>query len=185
MKKLILAMLAWALCAVQVSSDDAASFPPVPSWKPDFAVSNDTVLERMAFYTNGAADLVVFKHGTTVVLPSGLSDEDARAYAAQVLAAIFNAHPDFKPLSMKDGNILVTYNHPAFNVVVTSFVDAHLEIIMRKHLDALATDEVLITGNGPNKFNLFDMKALYGRTFMFVDAQNPEIAILHRANVSD
>ena len=88
---------------------------------------------------------------------------------------IYNYHPDMNPVNMKDGNILVQYNHPAFNVVLREFAEKYMTEIEANHLRALATDEVLMTPGGANVFDQFGMLALYGRTFMFMDAQNPKI----------
>ena len=117
-------------------------------------------LERMVFYTNQAKDLVVFQFGTIVVLEDGLSDEDASKYAQETLSKIYNYHPDMNPVNMKDGNILVQYNHPAFNVVLREFAEKYMTEIETNHLRALATDEVLMTPGGANVFDQFGMLAL-------------------------
>ncbi len=160
-------------------------FPPVPKWKPDFSASNESQLERMIFYTNEGKDLAQFSNGTIVILEDGLDDDQARQYANEVLSKIFNYHPDMNPVNMKDGNILVQYNHPAYNVVLTGFTQEHMDVIKSRHIDALATDEVLITGLGQNKFDEFGMQALYGRAFMFMDAQEPKIVRLYRKGSSN
>ena len=85
-----------------------------------------------------------------------------------------------KPMNMDDGNILIEYNEPAFNVVINDFANKHLTSIKRNHLSGLTESEVLITPLGPNKFDEFGMKALYGRTFMFMDAQDPQIIKIYR-----
>ena len=154
--------------------------PPVPKWKPEFSATLDAQLERMIFYTNQSKDLAIFKNGTLVVLEDGLSDKEAKTYAFEILSKIYNFHPDMNPIQMKDGNIMVQYNHPAYNIVINDFVENHMKVIEVKHLDALAESEVLITPLGNNKFDTFGMKSLYGRTFMFMDAQEPEIVKIHR-----
>lgn len=179
MKKLISSLLAiLGLSGAAVA--EVKQFPPIPLWKPDFASSNESQLERMIFYTNQEKDLAQFSNGTIVVLEDGLDDEKAKLYAKEVLSNIFNYHPDMNPLNMKDGNILVQYNHPAYNVVLTEFTRQYMEQIRTNHLDALATDEVLITSLGHNKFDEFGMQALYGRAFMFMDAQDPKVVHLYR-----
>jgi len=55
--------------------------------------------------------------------------------------------------------------------------------IERNHQDALATAEVLTTRLGPNKFDDFAKKALFGRCYMFMDAQNPKVVKIERAAV--
>ena len=125
------------------------TFPPVPAWRPAFAPPVDEVLDRMRSYTSQARDIVCFESGTCVVVRDGLDDEAAAAAAVDVLGAIFNYHPDMNPLPMDDGNILVKYNHPAFNVVLTKFAEQHWPEIDARHLDALATSEVLIIPMSP------------------------------------
>lgn len=158
MKKLITLITALFGFGVQ-ASEPAAQFPPVPKWQPDFSVPVDVVLERMKYYINNGKDIVVFKNGTAVILPNELSDSEAKEYAEKVLSEIYNYHPDMKPLNMDDGNILVQYNHPAYNVVVSDFTKNHMSEIKKYHLDGLATSEVLITPLGNNVFDEFGMKA--------------------------
>lgn len=160
-------------------------FPPVPTWQPEFRVDNDIVLERMRFYTDEARDLAIFTNGTAVLLPDGLSDEDAIAYANEVLSRIYNAHPDMNPMPMNDGNLVIAYNHPAYNVVIASFIEPRMDEVRVRHLDGLATDELLMTPLGANVFDDLGMMALYGRSFMFMDAQDPRVEIIHRHAVDD
>lgn len=84
------------------------------------------------------------------------------------------------PAPMDDGNILVRYNHPAVNVVLSTVAKAHWDEIDKRHLDGLTPDEVLITPLGQNKFDDFGKQALLGRAYMFIDAQSPEIIRLVR-----
>ncbi len=86
------------------------------------------------------------------------------------------------PTQMDDGNVLVRYNHPAANVVLRDFATAHWAEIDANHLRALTPDEVLITPLGPNKFDDFGKMALFGRCFMFMDAQSPAVVRLVRRN---
>jgi len=85
---------------------------------------------------------------------------------------------------MDDGNILVRYNHPAVNVVLSAIAKAHWQEIESRHLDGLTPREVLMTPLGPNKFDDFGKQALLGRAYMFMDAQSPEIARLVRHGVA-
>lgn len=179
MKKILTILAAWIGLFGNAASSEQ-KLPPVPKWQPEFAASIDAILERLVFYTNGQRDIVIFKNGTGVILPEGLSDHDASKYASEVLSQIFKYHPDMKPLNMNDGNVLVQYNHPACNIVISDFVKPHMSEIEARHLDGLATDEVIITPLGSNKFDEFGMKALYGRAFMFMDAQDPVIVKLYR-----
>jgi hypothetical protein len=155
-------------------------FPPIPKWEPNFSAPISELVERMEYYSDSKKDFVIFRYGTIVILPEQLNDNESKKYALETLSKIYNYHPDMNPINMDDGNILVQYNHPAYNIVISSFVSKHMKEIRAKHLDALATDEVLITSMGNNKFDEFGMKALYGRTFMFMDAKSPEIVKIYR-----
>lgn len=154
--------------------------PPVPDWRPDVAQPLDEIVERLRFYTNGQRDLAVFAHGTCVILPDGLPDDDAGAYARDTLSKIYHYHPDMNPAPMKDGNVLVRYNHPAANLVLDAVAQRHWEEIERNHQRALATHEVLITPLGQNVFDDLGKKALFGRCFMFMDAQDPRVVRIAR-----
>ena len=158
-------------------------FPPVPKWRPAIPQPLDQVIERVSYYTDRKRDFAVFANGTCVILTNGLSEEGATAEALAVLSKIFRFHPDMNPRPMDDGNILVQYNHPAINVVIDSFARSNWSEIDRNHQDALAADEVLITPLGPNKFDDFGKKALFGRCFMFMDAQQPRVVRVVRAAV--
>jgi hypothetical protein len=179
MKNIIFLLIALLSLPI-LAKEEQIQFPPVPTWKPDFSVSVESVLDRIKYYSNNKRDIIMFENGTSVVLPHNLSDSDARAYALEVLSKIYKFHPDMNPIKMDDGNILVKYNHPAFNVVINDFANKHLKAIKKRHLDGLATSEVLITPLGNNVFDEFGMKSIYGRTFMFMDAQNPKIVKLYR-----
>lgn len=88
--------------------------------------------------------------------------------------------PDMHLLNMNDGNILVRYNHDVASVALESVVHSNADEIDKHHLDALATHEVLITPLGQNKFDAFGKSALFGRCFMFMDAQNPMVVAIER-----
>ena len=150
-------------------------FPPRPDWRPDIVQPLDRIVERMQFYTNGNRDLAIFEHGTCAILKDGLSDAAAAAAANAILHGIFHYHPDMNPKTMDDGNITVAYNDPAINVVLADIVKANWTEIDRRHREALATDEVLITSLGSNVFDDFGKAALFGRCFMFMDAVAPKI----------
>jgi hypothetical protein len=154
-------------------SENPPRHPPVPDWRPTIHQPLDRIVERLVYYTDGKRDFAVFEHGTCVILPDGLSEQDAKVAATDVLSEIFHYHPDMNPMSMDDGNILVQYNHPAVNIVLSDVVERHWAEIDRNHQQALATSEVLITPLGPNVFDEFGKKALFGRCFMFMDAQRP------------
>lgn len=156
-----------------LSGAEKEEFPPVPKWKPSVVMPIDKVVERFHYYTDGINDFVVFSNSTCVIVADGLSDDAAKAAAIEILSRIFNYHPDMNPANMDDGNVLVRYNHPAYNVVLADVVKANWDEIVRNHLDALARDEVLMTPLGANKFDDFGIKALFGRCFFFMDAKTP------------
>ena len=158
-------------------------FPPVPKWQPSFAAPLSHIVERVSYYTNGKRDFAVFRNGTCAILPPGLSDAAAETEAKSILHKIFHFHPDMNPRQMDDGNVGILYNHPALNVVLSDFAKAHWTEIERNHQDALATSEALITPLGHNKFDALGMMALYGRCFMFMDAQKPEVVQIVRGTV--
>jgi hypothetical protein len=157
-----------------------ARLPPVPDWRPDIAQPIDRICDRVRYYANGTKDFVVFSHGTFVILDPGLSDEQAAQTAKEALHKVFHAHPDMNPDNMDDGNILVRYSNMTCNVVLSDIVEAHWAEIDRRHQQALATHEVLVTQLGPNRFDDFGKKALFGRCYMFMDAQDPKVVRIER-----
>ncbi len=154
--------------------------PLVPKWQPSFTQPLDRIGATFAYYTDKQNNFVVLGHGTCVIFADGLSDAQAIASAEATLTAIINYHPDMNPAAMDDGNILVRYNHPAFNVVFTDFAKTHWPEIDSRHLDGLVPEEVLITPEGPNVFDDLGKKALYGRACMFLDAQVPVVRLIQR-----
>jgi hypothetical protein len=156
------------------------SFPPVPAWRPSFDQPLDRIVDRVSYYTDGKRDYTVFRNGTCVILEPGLSDAEANTVSFKVLSDIFNYHPDMNPSRMDDGNILVRYNHPAINVVLGEVARAHWQEVEERHLDGLATSEVLMTPLGPNRFDDLGKQALLGRAYMFMDAQAPEMITIKR-----
>ena len=64
--------------------------------------------------------------------------------------------------------------------MISSYAESHWDAIEKNHQRALATSEVLITPLGPNVFDDRGKKALYGRCFMFMDAQAPEVVQIAR-----
>ena len=164
---------------------NASDLPPVPEWRPAIAQPLERVVDRFSYYTDGKRDFAVFSNGTCAVLADGLSNDEATAAAIKILEEIFHYHPDMHPRAMDDGNILVQYNEPAANVVLRDIVEANWPEIQRNHLKALTRAEVLITPLGPNKFDAFGMAALFGRCFMFMDAQDPAVVQIVRKHAPD
>jgi hypothetical protein len=156
-------------------------FPPVPSWRPSFQQPLADIVARLHYYADNSRDFVTFGNGTCVFLAPDTPDQAACAFALQTLAAIFNVHPDMNPARMDDGNLMVRYNHPAVNVVLSAVARAHWAEIEARHLDGLTRDEVLITPLGPNRFDDAGKMALLGRAYFFMDAQDPQIAGIERA----
>jgi hypothetical protein len=150
-------------------------FPPVPEWQPQIVQPRKALIERLRFYTDDASDFVVFRHGSMAIVPGGLDDAQAATQALEALRQVYYAHPDMNPLSMQDGNILIQYSHDVLNIVLTEVVAANWAEIDARHMEALARDEVLMTPAGPNQFDDFGKKALFGRCYMFMDAQAPEV----------
>lgn len=159
----------------QAPPEASGQFPPVPDWQPEIAQPLERIVERFRFYSNGSRDFAVFGHGTVVILPDGLGDAEAEKHAKQALHNVFHAHPDMHPRYMKDGNILVQYKHDVASLVLSDIADEHWAEIDQRHQGALATSEVLITPLGHNKFDDFGKKALFGRCYMFMDAQSPNV----------
>ena len=159
----------------------APRMPPVPQWRPDFEQPLERVIERLRFYSEGKRDLAFFAHGTVVLLPDGLDDAAAQAFAREALEAIFLRHRDMDPEPMKDGNILVRYGERVANIVLGDIATRHRDAIEANHQRALAPGEVLLTAQGANIFDDFGKRALFARCYLFMDAQEPELVRIERA----
>jgi len=157
-----------------------ASSLPVPKWRPRFHPPLKEIISRFQYYRNNAQDFVIFRNGTCVPVENGIPDHDAIVAAKLVLKRIISFHPDFQTLPMDDGNFLVTYNQPAFNVILRKTVQSNWGKIERHHLDGLVKDEVIISPAGQNIFNDMGKIGLLGRSYMFMDAQNPRAARIIR-----
>jgi hypothetical protein len=169
----------------QNPTDKPKDFPPVPAWEPVIKLPLEKVIDRFRFYTDNKKDFVVLKYGTCVLVADGLTQDEAKKEAFETVSKIFNYHPDMNPKSMDDGNILIFYNHPAYTVVLEEITKQHMDAIRTNHLKALARAEVLMTPAGPNKFDDFGMKALFGRCYFFMDAKKPEVFRLVRKTMSE
>lgn len=155
-------------------------FPPVPEWRPSITLPIEQVTERFRHYTDGEHDFAVFTNGTVAILPAGLTDQEATELALNSLNKVFHAHPDMNPMPMQDGNILIRYNHNVASLVLGNIAQEHWTEIEKNHQKALATSEVLITPLGQNIFDDFGKKALFGRCYMFMDAQAPQVVRIER-----
>jgi hypothetical protein len=161
----------------------AKAFPPVPKWRPSFLEPIDRIEDRFSYYFDSKRDFAILENGTCVLIEDGLSDQAAAVSALATLSSIFNYHPDMNPSPMDDGNILVSYDHPAFNVVLSDVAGDHWLEIEARHLDGLTPDEVLITPLGQNVFDDVGKKALLGRCYMFMDAQAPKVVRIKRRTI--
>jgi len=159
----------------------ADDFPPKPKWRPNVPVNIETVADRAAYYTNRQRTVVIFRNGTCVVLPRESAKPEVEA--KEVLNKVFNYHPDFNPQAMDDGNYAVTFSQPnCFAVVTRSEFERNKDYIVKNHLDGVVKDEVLL--NAEKKPNVFDergMIGLFGRARMFMDAENPAIVKILKA----
>jgi hypothetical protein len=150
-------------------------FPPVPEWKPSFNSSPEEIVAIFKYYSNSKRDFVVFNNLTVAIIEDGLDDKKAIEMATQTLNQIYHFHPDMTPQNMDDGNILISYKHPAFNIAVEKTAKEYWSEIEANYLRALCTSEVLLTPLGANKFDDFGKKALWARCYFFMDAQNPKV----------
>lgn len=159
--------------------------PSVPAWQPSIRQSLFRIIECMQYYTDHSQNFVLLEHGTCVLIADGLTDEQAEWAAKECLYRICHAYPDMRPLRMEDGNILVRYRDSVLNLVLDETVRKHGTEIVRHHREALAADEVIMTPNGANLFDDLEMLALFGRCFMFMDAQNPKVVHIERRAVTE
>ncbi|MFC4729995.1 hypothetical protein [Salipiger abyssi] len=149
---------------------------PIPSWQPGFTPDLEEVADRFREYTNAQYDFVVFENSTCCIVPDGLPQDAAAAAGSSVLSQIIGFHPDMSPQQMRDGNVVVSYNHPAFNIIPADFAQQNWSTIEQNHQRGLTTDEVLITHLGKNVFDDIGKIALLGRSYMFMDALTPVVA---------
>ena len=160
----------------RVKPEKKKRFPPIPNWRPDTPVDYDGVINAAKYYTGEKLQLGVFHHGTVTFFPVRVSNIEEEAKIA--LNKIYYAHADFKPITMNDGNYLIEYTQPAFTIVFKHELEGLWDYIEENHLQGVCTDEVLINSNGVN--NVFDRMGkicLFGRSKMFMDAQDPEIVM--------
>jgi len=155
---------------------EVIDFPPKPKWKPNLPIDLNRVLEKAKYYTGEKLQIAIFEFGTVVIFPKRVLDINSSAL--KTLNLIYNAHPDFNPRIMDDGNYLIEYTQPAFTIVFKDDIEKHWNYIDENHLDGICTDEVLINSNGKhNVFNEVGKICLFGRSKMFMDAQNPKVVL--------
>ena len=149
-------------------------FPPKPKWKPDLPVDIERIYEKARYYTGDKLQFAVFQNGTVAFFSNKVdSIEDS---AKVTLDKIYNAHPDFKPMTMDDGNYLIEYSQPAFTIVFKDEIEGNWDYIDKNHQDGICREEVLINAQGQhNVFDSVGKICLFGRAKMFMDAQAPKV----------
>ena len=149
-------------------------FPPKPKWKPNLPVDIDLIYEKARYYTGDKLQFAVFQNGTVTFFSSKVDNIEDSAKAS--LDKIYNFHPDFKPMTMDDGNYLIEYSQPAFTIVFKDEIENHWSYIDKNHQDGICREEVLINAQGQhNVFDSVGKICLFGRAKMFMDAQAPRI----------
>ncbi|WP_113958618.1 hypothetical protein [Roseimicrobium gellanilyticum] len=151
-------------------------FPPIPKWKPSIPIDLNSVADRAGYYTDHENVVVIFKHGTCVVLHANVRNPEVEAMS--VLERVYNFHPDFNPQLMDDGNWLVSFSQPhCVSLVTKAEFENHRSYIQDNHLQGLVQGEVLLNAEQqPNSFDEPGMIGLFGRARMFMDAQDPVVA---------
>jgi hypothetical protein len=153
--------------------DKKAAFPPTPKWRPNTPIDIDEIV-NYSKSNIGNMQFVVFKYGTVAFLPNRVDNVQDAALSA--LAKVYNYHPDFRPKTRNDGNVIVHYLQPVYNIVFKHEIETYWDYIDKNHLDGICKDEVLIDGTGqPNVLDKLGKICLFGRAKMFMDAQAPKI----------
>jgi len=153
---------------------EKAPFPPRPKWRPDLFIDIDRITDSAKYYTGHKLQLAIFQYGTVALLAK--RSDNVEHDAKDFLNKIYNFHVDFKPITMDDGNYLIEYLQPAFNIVFKDEVENHWKYIEKHHLEGLCNDEVLLNGQGQaNVFDNIGKICLFGRAKMFMDAQDPVV----------
>jgi hypothetical protein len=149
-------------------------FPPKPKWKPNLPIDIDLIYEKARYYTGDRLQLAIFQNGTITFFSNKVANIEESAKSA--LDKIYNFHPDFKPLTMDDGNYLIEYSQPAFTIVFKDEIEKHWDYIDNNYQNGICRAEVLINAQGQqNVFDRIGKICLYGRAKMFMDAQAPKI----------
>jgi hypothetical protein len=157
-----------------IDKKDDTDFPPKPKWKPDLPVDIELIYKKAKYYTGDKLQFAVFKNGTIIFFSNKVDNIEDSAKAS--LDKIYNSHPDFKPITMDDGNYLVEYSQPAFTIVFKDEIENHWDYIDKNHQDGICRAEVLINAQGQqNIFDSLGKMCLFGRAKMFMDAQAPKV----------
>lgn len=163
-------------------SEPASIQYPRPAWKPSVVQPLDRLAARFKPFVKLGRDFVVFKHGTCAVVEPQLPEAVAHERARVILDRTVNQPPDMRPTELPGGDVLILYNQPAATVVLDDIARAHWLHIENRHKSALLPDEVLIMPAGPNVFDSFAKKVLFGRCFLYMDAEAMEVDRLVRAH---
>ena len=149
-------------------------FPPKPKWKPNLPVDIELIYEKAKYYTGDKLQFAIFQNGTITFFSNIVDNIEDSAKAS--LDKIYNSHPDFKPMTMDDGNYLIEYSQPAFTIVFKDEIENHWDYIDKNHQDGICKAEVLINAQGQhNVFDSVGKICLFGRARMFIDAQAPKV----------
>ena len=181
-RHVLIGLGAQMLLTTPVAAQARSDFPPVPAWKPSFIPNIEVIADRFRLYFENSYDFVMFQHTTCCAVPLDLSDDEAEQTALAILKRIIGYHPDMNPRQMNDGNVVISYNHPAANIVPLGFARTHWQEIQDQHLDGLTPGEVLMTPLGANVFDDVGKLALLGRSYMFLDALSPTPVRVERAS---
>lgn len=145
-------------------------------------------LEAFKLALKGPRDIVVFKNGTMVIVPTELDDDSAQALAKALLNDTIHGHVDMSVQRTAASDVLVSYNKTgykaAFNLTLSIIARENWEEIETRHMDGLVSDEVIFTEQGANGFNEEGKMALLGRAYMFLDALDPEIVLIDRGTAN-
>lgn len=154
--------------------EDNEAFPPKPKWKPNLPINIELIYEKAKYYTGSKLQFAIFQNGTVAFFANRA--EAIEDSSKTLLNQIYNSHPDFKPITMDDGNYLIEYSQPAFTIVFKDEIENHWNYIEQNHQDGTCRDEVLINAQGQhNVFDSVGKICLFGRAKMFMDAQEPKI----------
>jgi hypothetical protein len=156
------------------NNEGDTDFPPKPKWKPNLPVDIELIYDKAKYYTGDKLQFAIFQNGTVTFFSNKVDNIEDSAKAS--LDKIYNFHPDFKPITMDDGNYLIEYSQPAFTIVFKDEIEKHWSYIDKNHQDGICRDEVLINAQGQhNVFDSVGKICLFGRAKMFMDAQEPKV----------
>ncbi len=127
-------------------------FPPTPKWKPNLSIDINLIYEKAKYYTGNKLQFAIFQNGTVAFFSNRVNNIEDSAKSS--LDRIYKSHPDFKPMTMDDGNYLIEYSQPAFTIVFKEDIEKHWAYIDTNHQDGICRAEVLMNAQGQH--NVFD-----------------------------